>query len=319
MMDTAKRKQLKAFFKEPATLSFVTMLLIWVISIAVIPGFDTLKHNTTMLQTSAYLGFIVIGQAIVVITGGIDMSVSSIVTLSSVVASACIQSGYGGVVAILLALAASLLVGLVNATCINFLRIPDVIMTIAMMSLIEGTLLVLTNGTPPSGCGELIRFLAKGTPFVLPNSVWIWFIFLAFFLWLVNRTKYGRYFFALGSNPAASKLSGVSTFKIKYLAYAISGLCSGFAGVMMLGNIGNTYLTIGTPYQLFSISAVVMGGIAITGGKGKYVGVIAGTMLVILLRDILNVMSISSAGRELFQGLLILLVLLAYGREKTNR
>ncbi|MEM1484327.1 ABC transporter permease [Oscillospiraceae bacterium PP1C4] len=319
MNSTISKSDIKNFFKLPATLAFVTMLIIWAASNVLIPGFGTFKHNATMLQTSAYLGFIVIGQAIVVITGGIDMSVSSIVTLSSVVASACVQHGFGTTSAILAALACSMLVGLVNATCINFLRIPPIIMTIAMMSLVEGVLLVMTNGTPPSGCSEGITFLSKGTPLGLPNVIWIWILFLAVFIWVVNKSKFGRYFYAIGSNENTAKLSGVNVFSVKYMAYLISGLCSGFAGVMILGNIGNTYLTIGTPYQAFSISAVVIGGISISGGKGKYAGLIAGTMLVIILRDILNVLSISPAGREVFQGVLILLVLLAYGREKLTR
>lgn len=314
-----KKNSRSAFLKEPCSLAFITMVIIWILSTFMIPGFNTVKHNTTMFQTAAYVGLIVIGQAVVVISGGIDMSVSSIVTLSSVVASACIQRGMPFYVAILAAVSSGILVGIVNATCIHFLRIPPIIMTIAMMSLVEGMLLVVTNGTPPSGCGDQIKALSKGTPLGIPNSVFVWFLFLAVFLWLMDHTKYGRFFYAIGSNERTARLAGVNLCKMKYMAYILSGLCSGFAGVLILGNIGNTYLTIGTPYQLFSISAVVIGGISISGGKGKFAGVIAGTVLVIMLKDILNVLSISSAGREMFQGLLILLVLLVYGREKKSR
>lgn len=312
------RKEIQRQMRDPAALATLTMLLIWFLSMVAIPGFRTMKHNVTLLQTCSYLGLIVVGQAIVVLTGGMDMSVGSIVTLSSVVASACVQHGFSPAIAIILALLTSMFVGFLNATCINYLRISPIIMTIAMMSIIEGTLLVCTQGTPPSGCGDFIEFLSGGRPLGIPNSVLIWALFLAGFIWLTNRTRYGRYTYAVGANEKTAALSGVSANAIRYLVYIASGLCSGLAGIMLLGNMGNTYLTLGTPYQMYSVSGVVVGGIAITGGKGKYWGIIAGTIIVILLRDILNVVRISAAGKEVYQGLLILLVLFAYGREKKN-
>jgi ribose transport system permease protein len=106
---------------------------------------------------------------------------------------------------------------------------------------------------------------------------------------------------------------------MKFMIYGISSLCGGISGVLLLGSIGSTYLTIGAPYQLFTVAATVMGGIAITGGKGSFIGIIAGTFLFSSIRNILIVTRISPAGRELFQGLLILLVILVYGRERRQR
>jgi ribose transport system permease protein len=106
---------------------------------------------------------------------------------------------------------------------------------------------------------------------------------------------------------------------MKFLIYAISSVCGGISGILLLGYIGSTYLTIGAPYQMFTVAATVMGGIAITGGKGNFTGIIAGTFLFSVIRDILTVTKISAAGRELFQGILILLVILIYGREKRQR
>lgn len=317
-MRTLDKKEFSRWIRDPAALATLTMFVIWAISMVAFPGFRTVKHNVTLLQTGSFLGLIVIGQAIVVLTGGMDLSVSSIVTLSSFVASSAIQHGIGSIEAILLALLLSMFVGFLNATCINFLRISPIIMTIAMMSIIEGCLLVFTDGTPPSGCGEIVKFLSSGKPLGIPNSIFFWAAFLLVFIWLANRTRYGRHIYAVGANESAATLSGVNVKAVKYLVYIASGLCSGLAGIMLLGNLGNTSITLGTPYQMYSVSGVVVGGIAITGGKGKFWGIIAGTIIVILLRDILNVTRISAAGKEVFQGLLILIVLLAYGREKKN-
>ena len=240
------------------------------------------------------------------------------VTLSSVVAAGCVKAGWGDGAAIVVALLASVLVGAINATGITFLRIPPIIMTLAMLSLLEGGLLIATDGTPPSGCGDVIKWLCKGKPLGVPNAVFVWIIFLVLALLLMNKSKFGRHIYAIGTNESAAKLNGVKVVATKYMVYCLSSLCAGIGGLLILGNMGSTYLTIGQQYQLMSIAAVVIGGISIQGGKGKFTGIIAGTMLMILLRDILNVLKMSNAGREIFQGVLILAVLLAYGREKKS-
>ena len=311
-------ERLKKSWKDPTFLAFVVLIVAWIGTMLFIPGFNTWNHNMTFLKTAAYVGMIVIGQGICIISGGIDLSVSNVVTLSSVVAAGCVKAGWGDGAAIVVALLASVLVGAINATGITFLRIPPIIMTLAMLSLLEGGLLIATDGTPPSGCGNVIKWLCKGKPLGVPNAVFVWIIFLVLALLLMNKSKFGRHIYAIGTNESAAKLNGVKVVVTKYMVYCLSSLCAGIGGLLILGNMGSTYLTIGQQYQLMSIAAVVIGGISIQGGKGKFTGIIAGTMLMILLRDILNVLKMSNAGREIFQGVLILAVLLAYGREKKS-
>ena len=311
-------EKLKKSWKDPTFLAFVVLIVAWIGTMLFIPGFNTWNHNMTFLKTAAYVGMIVIGQGICIISGGIDLSVSNVVTLSSVVAAGCVKAGWGDGAAIVVALLASVLVGAINATGITFLRIPPIIMTLAMLSLLEGGLLIATDGTPPSGCGDVIKWLCKGKPLGVPNAVFVWIIFLVLALLLMNKSKFGRHIYAIGTNESAAKLNGVKVVATKYMVYCLSSLCAGIGGLLILGNMVSTYLTIGQQYQLMSIAAVVIGGISIQGGKGKFTGIIAGTMLMILLRDILNVLKMSNAGREIFQGVLILAVLLAYGREKKS-
>lgn len=306
----------KEWLKDTTNLAYLTMIIVWLTTIVTIKGFARLGHNVSTLQTAALMGFAVLGQAIVVISGGIDMSVSEIITLGSVTCAACIKAGMPLPVAIVLALLACMLVGAFNATSIVFLKVPPIIQTIAAGCIIEGTLLVLTNGTPPAGCGPVLSWMSKGKPLTVTNAFWIWMAMYGLLWWLMNRRKFGRYIYAIGTNVNTARNSGVHVTKMNYMIYMISGLCAGISGILMLGNIGSTYLTIGDPYQLYSIASVVIGGIAITGGKGKFSGVIAGTILTVLIRDILNVMSISEAFRNIFQGLLVLTLLLAYGRER---
>ena len=308
----------KNWFKDTTNLAYLTMLLVWLGTMIFIKGFAKLGHNVTTLQTAALMGFTVLGQAVVVITGGIDMSVSGIITLGSVACAAGIRSGLPAGIAIILALLACVLVGAFNASSIVFLRVTPIIQNISSEYIIEGTLLVFTNGTPPSGCGEFLSWISKGKPLVVTNAFWLWMIAYACLWWMMNCSKFGRYIYAIGTNVSTAKNSGVHTVRINYLVYMLSGLLSGLSGILMLGNIGSTYLTIGDPYQLYSIASVVIGGIAITGGKGKFSGVIAGTILTVLIRDILNVMAISEAMRNIFQGLLVLVLLLAYAREKKS-
>ena len=305
---------------NPTAVAFLVTIVVWMASSLLIDGFATFAHNVQFAQTAIYLGFMAAGQALVVTSGGFDLSISSVVTLSSVIASAMAQRGHGPLLSVGAALGASMLVGLFNASGITFLRIPPMIMTLATVSLLEGILLLATNGTPPSGVNDLLVYLAKGQLIPsIPNVILIYLGFIAVAIWFVMFSRWGRAVYAIGTNEKASWLSGIQVVPMKFMLYAICSLCAGISGVLMLGYMGSTYLTIGAPYQMFTVAATVMGGISIAGGKGSYVGIIAGTFLFTAIRDILTVAHISPAGRELFQGLMILLVILAYGREKRQR
>lgn len=320
--EVVEAKRIKTrFAMTPTIMAFIVMLSAWILSDILINGFATVDHNFQVLQTAAFLGIVAAGQAMVIMTGGIDLSVSSVVTLSSVLTSSFIAgSGMPAIPAMLAALIVSTLIGFVNAAGITYLKLPPIIMTIAMISLIEGGMLIFTQGTPPAGMSPALRDFANSTWFFgMANVVFVWLIVSLLAYWLLNRSKWGRHIYALGTNVKASYLSGVSTAKINFIVYGLSGFLAGLTGVLQLGYMGSTYLTMGVPFQLSSIAAVVLGGISIIGGKGNYLGAIAGVLLITILKDVLTVLNIPMAGRELFQGLLILIILLAYGRERKQR
>jgi ribose transport system permease protein len=155
--------------------------------------------------------------------------------------------------------------------------------------------------------------------FGLPNVVFIWLIVSMIVYWFLHRSKHGRFIISIGTNEQASILSGIRVNNVKILAYCLSSFLAGLAGILLLGYMGSAYLTMGTPYQLMSIAAVVMGGTSILGGRGNYLGTIFGAILIIILKDVLTVIDMPVAGRDFFLGLLILIILLAYGREKKER
>jgi ribose transport system permease protein len=311
---------LRARAGNSSTVVFGVTIILWIVSSLMIDGFETYEHNITFAQTAVYLGFMAAGQAMVIISGGFDLSIANVVTLTSVITSAMTQRGYGAAAAIGAALSAAICVGAFNAAGISFLRIPPMIMTLATMSIIEGCLLIATSGTPPFGVPPEVIFAARGQLINgIPNVLLIYTVFMILAIWFMLLSKWGRRIYGMGTNEWAAWLSGVRIFPMKFLIYIISSLCGGISGILLLGYIGSTYLTIGAPYMMFTVAATVMGGIAITGGKGSFAGIIAGTFLFTLIRDILLVTKMPQSGRELCQGLLILLMILIYGREKRQR
>lgn len=319
-MIKAANNSLKQSLSSSTAIAFIVMILLWLGTLVFIPGFRTVSHNITFVQTTVYIGFMAVGQAVCVISGGFDLSISSAMTLATVVASACAQRGMNAFASVMLALAASLLVGIVNGAGVTGLRIPPMIMTLASVSIIEGILLLRTNGTPPSGVNAEVIAISKGELITgIPNVILIYIVFIALAVWFMSFSKTGREIYAIGTNENSAWLSGISVTNLKIIIYCISALCGGIAGVLYLGYMGNTYLTIGAPFQMFTVAATVIGGISISGGKGNFSGIIAGTFIMALIRDILTVARISPAGRELFQGLLVLAAILAYGREKKER
>lgn len=298
--------------------SFLVLIVIWIATSFFIDGFATKDYFIQTLQTASFLGILAAGQTIVILMAGIDLSVSSVITLSSVITSYMIaNSGYGAVTAIIAGLLVSAIIGLINAFGVSFLRLSPLIMSIAMISIIEGGMLIFTNGTPPSGMSPTLVNLSKSTWFLgLPNSVFLWIVVSLFTYWFLHISKYGRQIISIGTNEKASILSGINVTKMKFFAYTLCSLFAGLSGILMLGYMGSTYLTLGTPYQLLSIAAVVLGGTSVLGGKGNYLGTIAGTLLLIVLQNILRVIDIPVAGREVIMGALILVILFAYARER---
>lgn len=301
--------------RNRAALAFGVLAVTWVAAVLFARGFDSLGSVRYLVQTASFLGIVAVGQTLVVMMGGIDLSVSGVVALSAVVC-AQVASSSGAAAGIVVALLVSVLVGLVNAAGVTWLHLPPMVMTLASGTIISGSLLVYTNGSPKSATVSLLSSLANNKIAGVPEAFVLWLAITAVAGWLLHLSRMGRYAFALGTSEPASHASGVPLAATAFTMYAACSLLAGVAGLVLLGFTGTSSLTMGDPYQLLSIASVVLGGTSILGGRGHLLGTVAGALLLTLLTALLTAWNLSAGMQQVTLGLLIIVLLLAYAREQ---
>lgn len=295
--------------------------LLYLVAIAVSPNYASGQQFFTVLTLAAFLGIVAIGQTLVILVFGIDLSVGAVITLVNLVIADFIGgSDVRTLIAIPLALGIGAAVGLINGVGIRYLKIPDLIMTLATFSIVTGLGLLYSGGTPIGQSSDLLNTLATGRlGGVLPWSVILWVALAAITVFALRRTTAGRRVYAIGLNRRASRFSGIGVGRTIVILYTISGTTAALAGVLLTGYTGSTFFGIGEPYLLGSIAAVVVGGTSIFGGRGGYGGTIAGAVIIVLIQSMLNVLDIADAGRDIVYGLVILVLLFVYGRARSLR
>jgi ribose transport system permease protein len=282
--------------------------------------FGGFNHIMLLLGLASFTGLVAVGQTMVILLGGIDLSVSSTVTIAGVV-SATIMAGSDVqiVTAVAISLFIGVVIGLINGMGIGLLNIPPMVMTLGVTSLVQGIALLYTNGAPKGNSAPLLSHLATGSIAGIPFMVIIWMLVSLAIILVLHRTSFGRWTYAVGHSPKAAHMSGVNVKLTTVVVYTISGLMAALSGVLLTGYTKTSYLNIGDPYQMSSIAAVVVGGTSILGGFGSYIGTIAGTIIITIIQGLLPILSIPEAGRQMISGSVILILLLIYGRAKTNR
>jgi ribose transport system permease protein len=250
------------------------------------------------------------------LTGGIDLSVSWTLNFAAILLTR-ITNGSDDTLALACAaaLASGAIVGVLNGLGIAYLRIPPLVMTLGMNALMQGVVLVYTNGQPQGAAPPLVQYLATGRLFgVVPVALLVWAVVAALTILLLRRTVLGRQIYAVGNNRAAAYLSGVRPTRVLLAAYTLSGVLAAFTGILLTGYSFQSYLGMGENYVLPPIAAVVIGGTSILGGVGGYGGTIAGAIIVVLLQSTLAIAQVPQAGRNILYGLIILVMLFVYGR-----
>ena len=306
--------------RSRAFLTVAIVAAVWVVAGLLKPGFGSYGHLRYLIELAAVIGIVSIGQTLVVIAGGIDLSVGAIVTVSAVgVPLATIAGDPSGGLAILAVLAAATGIGMLNGLGVAFLRVHPMIMTLAMATFLQGVLILIAGGTAISAGSPILTFLGNARPIGIPAGVLLWIVAAALALVLLHATPFGARVFALGANPLAAALSGINTRATTTAVYAISGFTAGLAGVLVLGMNGQGYVGIGDPYLLASIAAVVLGGTSILGGTGTYAGTIPGAVLLVTITALITVVNASPGWRSILFGSLILILLLFSGREAARR
>jgi ribose transport system permease protein len=298
------------------------VVLIIVGTLFVNPNFSSPSFLTQQLRQSAFLGIIAAGQMVVILTGNIDLSVSWTLNLAAVLATSVAGGQDANLVqGVAVGLGVGAVVGLVNGVGVAYLRVPSMVLTLGINALLKG-MIVVYNGSAPQ-FEQAPPFLSWVSTEILggfiPVVVILWALISIMILVVLNRTSLGRKTYAVGNNEIATYLSGVRTPLVLIGAFMLSGVMNALAGLLIAGNAGRSFNEMGEPYLLPTIAAVVVGGTSILGGSGKYLGTIAGVIIIRLLDSALNIVQVPPAMRDITFGLVILAMLFLYGRAEKVR
>ena len=308
-------------FDPAVAWAFGCIVLVLLVGSLYSRSFLSPEYLLQQLKVASFLGVIATGMMIVVLLGQIDLSVPWVVAVGGMMATAATGWGpLGEAMAIPVGVACGIALGLLSGVGVAVLRIPSMVVTLAVNAVAQGLMVVHTGGfSPQASSSPAMRFLATGdTLFGVPNALVVWAVVGAGAVFLLTRTTFGRTVYAIGNRERAAYLSGARTGAVVMAAFAISGGLSAFGGVLLAGYASKAAQAMGDPYLLPAIAAVVLGGTSILGGRGNYLGTVAGVVLITLLQSILSVMQIEEFGRHVIYGVVIVAMLLIYGRGRRH-
>jgi ribose transport system permease protein len=297
--------------------AFGCILLVLLVGSLYSRSFLSPDYLLQQLKVASFLGVIATGAMIVILLGQIDLSVPWVVAAGGMMATAATGWGpLGEVLAIPVGIGCGVALGLVSGVGVAVLRIPSMVVTLAVNAVAQGLMIVHTGGfSPQDASSRAMRTIATGdTLFGIPNAVLVWATVGAGAVFLLTRTTFGRTVYAIGNRERAAYLSGARTRLVVTAAFALAGGLSALGGVLLAGYASKAAQAMGDAYLLPAIAAVVLGGTSILGGRGSYLGTVAGVILITLLQSILSVMQMPEFGRHVTYGLVIIAMLLIYGR-----
>jgi len=297
--------------------AFACIVLVLLVGSLYSSSFLSPQYLLQQLKVASFLGVIATGAMIVILLGQIDLSVPWVVAAGGMMATAATGWGpLGEFLAIPVGIGCGVALGLVNGIGVAFLRIPSMVVTLAMNAVAQGLMIVHTGGfSPQDSSSRAMRVIATGDAVLgIPNAVLVWAVVGVVAVFLLTRTTFGRTVYAIGNRERAAYLSGARTRMVVAAAFALAGGLSAFGGVLLAGYASKAAQAMGDPYLLPAIAAVVLGGTSILGGRGSYLGTVAGVILITLLQSILSVMQMPEFGRHVTYGVVIIAMLLIYGR-----
>lgn len=288
------------------------VLLIVVIGI-ISPEFRTVGNFLSLLRQSSINGFIAFGMTCVILTGGIDLSVGSVLALSTALCAGFITKGMPVGAAMLLALVIGTALGLVSGLLVTKGRLQPFIATLITMTVYRGLTLIYMGGKPISNLGDsfTLKVVGKGNFYHIPIPVILFILIFIAFLFILEKTTLGRRIYATGSNWKSAKLAGVNVDRTKLVAYAISGGMAALSGLILLSRLGSAQPILGEGYELDAIAAVALGGTSMNGGRGKIWGTFVGVLIIAVLNNGLNILGVSSYYQDVVKGIVILIAVLS--------
>ena len=288
------------------------ILLVVVISI-ISPQFRTIDNFLSLVRQSSINGFIAFGMTCVILTGGIDLSVGSVLALTTAFCAAFIKGGMPVGMSMILSLVIGTAFGVLSGVLITKGRLQPFIATLITMTVFRGITMIFMDGKPISGLGDgfLIKFVGKGSVFGIPFPVILFVAVFAVFMFILQKTTFGRRIYATGSNAVSAKLAGVNTDNTKIIAYAISGCMAALSGLILLSRLASAQPTLGNGYELDAIASVALGGTSMNGGRGRIWGTFVGVLIIAVLNNGLNILGVSSYYQSVVKGIVILIAVLS--------
>ena len=282
--------------------TLIGLVVLCVVLWALTPHFLTLPNLLNIAQQTSINAVVAVGMTYVILSGGIDLSVGSIVALSGVALGLTLQGGHSTAVAVLAGVAVGTACGLLNGSLVSWGGLPPFIVTLGMMSIARGAALLVTEGRPVSGFDAGFRSLATGQIGFVPAPVVVTAAVYAIAHLVLARTTFGRYVYAIGGNEEATRLSGVSVRLHKTVIYGVSGLMSAVAAVILTARLNSAQPIAGMMYELDAIAATVIGGTSLMGGEGTLLGTLVGALIMGVLRNGLNLLGVSSFLQQIVIG-----------------
>jgi ribose transport system permease protein len=288
------------------------LILITIILTIMSPSFLTTDNIFNVLRQVSINALIAYGMTFVILTGGIDLSVGSILALASALTAGMLASGMDPVLAVIVGLAAGAAMGMVNGLIITKGKVAPFIATLATMTIFRGFTLVYTDGRPITGLSDAVSFQMLGKGYFLGIPFPVVTMLIAYFVlfFILRKTTFGRGVYAIGGNEEASRLSGLKVDRLKIGVYSITGFLSALAGITLASRLNSAQPTAGASYELDAIAAVVLGGTSLSGGRGWIFGTLIGALIIGVLNNGLNLLNVSSFYQQVVKGGVILLAVL---------
>ncbi|TNJ46860.1 ABC transporter permease [Phaeobacter sp. B1627] len=300
---------------SPLALPLIGLIVVSLLMGFASENFFSVSNIMNVLRQVSIIGILAVGMTFVILTGGIDLSVGAVMALSgTITAGMMVNMGLPGAIGLLAGLGVGLGLGLFNGFMVAWGRMPAIIVTLATMGIARGFGLLYSGGYPISGIPSWVSWFGIGRVGIVPVPVIAMVVIYALAWVLLQRTAFGRHVYAIGGNELAAKLSGVKTRRVKLAVYALSGLTSSFAAIVLTGRLMSGQPNAGVGFELDAIAAVVLGGTAIAGGRGLILGTLIGAILLGILNNGLNLMGINPYMQDVIKGLIILLAIYI-GRE----
>ena len=296
-------------------LIFVALFIILAMSF-VSPVFLTSQNITNILRQISLNGILSIGMTFVILTGGIDLSVGSVIAITGVISGSLMANGCNWFVACIAALVCALICGFVNGWLISYIEFQPFIATLSTMTIGSGIALAYSNGKPYTISDPSFIKIGQGTVVGIPIPIILLFIFCAAGLVILNMTTFGRYVFAIGGNKNAAKLSGVRTRVVQLAVYVISSVCAWMVGLILAARISSGQPIAGEGYEMDAIAAVIVGGTSMSGGRGSIVGTVFCTLIVAVMNNLLNLIGVDPYLSAAFKGAIIIGAVLLQRKDK---